>query len=196
MATLSSDGLQALLGGVGVESPIPSFPLADIQNSPMGIYLSYLAEILVQLTECVPQVAYESIQWPNDLAVELKRRVGWHALFLLRPISASLTHTTETSSQLPPFLAIHSMTELIFGFSSPPALLPTYFCLTSLIAGLCTVKTCQLDFESSMQLIAVARKMWWSFHPLTLERSSTARTCEALSSAHTSRPCTRAWGGM
>lgn len=67
MATLSSDGLQALLGGVGVESPIPSFPLADIQNSPMGIYLSYLAEILVQLTKCVPQVAYDSIQWPNDL---------------------------------------------------------------------------------------------------------------------------------
>jgi arginyl-tRNA synthetase len=98
MATLSSDGIQALLGGVGVESPIPSFPLADIRNSPMGIYLSYLAEILVQLTECVPQVAYDSIQWPNDmgdlvvvvprlrfkdvnpndLAVELWQKVGWH----------------------------------------------------------------------------------------------------------------------
>ena len=64
MATLSSDGLQALLGGVGVESPIPSFPLADIQNSPMGTYISYLAEILVQLTECVLQVACDS---PNDL---------------------------------------------------------------------------------------------------------------------------------
>jgi arginyl-tRNA synthetase len=105
MATLSSDGLQALLRGVGVESPIPSFPLADIKNSPMGIYLSYLAEILVQLTECVPQVAYQSIQWPNDLgdlvvvlprlrlkdidpkelAVELKKKVGWDARFLLRP---------------------------------------------------------------------------------------------------------------
>jgi hypothetical protein len=107
MATLSSDGLQTLLAEVGVESPVPPFPLADIQNSPMGIYLSYLAEILVQLTECVPQVAYGSIQWPNDLgdlvvvlprlrlkdvkpndlAVELKKRVGWHALFLLRSIS-------------------------------------------------------------------------------------------------------------
>lgn len=96
MTTLSSDGLQALLVGVGVESPIPSFPSADIRNRPMGIYLSYLAETLVQLTECVPQVAYDSIQWPNDLgdlvvvvprlrvkdvspnglAVELKKRVG------------------------------------------------------------------------------------------------------------------------
>src|SRR2546423_2674349 len=216
MATLSSDGLQALLRRVGVERPIPSFPLADIQNSPMGIYLSYLAEILVQLTGCVPQVAYESIQWPNDLgdlvvvvprlrlkdvnpndlAVELKKRVGWHALFLLRTISVSLTHTSETSSQPPPSLAIHSMTELIFGRSSPPTLLPAYSCLISLIVGLCTVKTCQLDFESSMQLIAVARKLWWSFHHPTLERSSTARTCEALSSVHTSRLCTRVWGGM
>lgn len=101
MATLSSDGLQTLLGAVGVEGIIPSFPLADIQNSPMGIYLSYLAEILVQLTECEPQIAYESIQWPNevgdlvvvlprlrlkdansqDLATELMERVGGHALF-------------------------------------------------------------------------------------------------------------------
>jgi arginyl-tRNA synthetase len=102
MATLSSDGLQALLEEVGVESPVQSFPLADIQNSLMGIYLSYLAEILVQLTECVPQVAYESIQWPNDvgdlvvvlprlrrkdvkpndLGVELQKKVSRHTLFL------------------------------------------------------------------------------------------------------------------
>jgi arginyl-tRNA synthetase len=100
MATLSSDGLQALLEGIGVERPIPSFPQADVQNSPMDIYKSYLAEILVQLTECDAQVAYESIQLPNDfgdlvvvlprlrikdvipndLGIDLKQRVGWHAL--------------------------------------------------------------------------------------------------------------------
>jgi arginyl-tRNA synthetase len=105
MATLSSDGLQALLGGVGVESPIPPFLLADLQSSPMGIYVSYLAEILVQLTECEPQVAYQSIQWPNDLgdlavvlprlrlkdvdpndlAVELKKRVGLDVHFSCSP---------------------------------------------------------------------------------------------------------------
>jgi arginyl-tRNA synthetase len=67
MATRSSDGLHALLQGVGVENAVPSFLLADIQNSLMDVYLSYLAGILVQLTECEPQVAYESIQWPNDL---------------------------------------------------------------------------------------------------------------------------------
>jgi hypothetical protein len=216
MATLSSDGLQALLGGLGVESPIPSFPLADIKNSPMDIYLSYLAEILVQLVECVPQVAYQSIQWPNetgdlavvlprlrlkdvnpnDLAVELKKRVGSDALFLLRPISVNLTRITETSSQPPPFLAIHSMTELIFGFSFPPELLPAYFCLTSLIVGPCTGTTSQLDFESSIQLTAIAKRLWWSFHRPILERSLMARTCEALLLAHTSRHYTRVWVGM
>jgi arginyl-tRNA synthetase len=102
MATLSSDGLQALLEGIGIERPIPSFPQADVRNSPMGIYISYLADILVQLTECEPQVAYESIQLPNDfgdlvvvlprlrlkdvspndLAIELKQRVSWHALYI------------------------------------------------------------------------------------------------------------------
>jgi arginyl-tRNA synthetase len=99
MATLSSQGVQALLTEVGVESQIPSFEFTDIQNSPMSIYLSYVADILVQLTECTPQVAFESIQWPNELgdlvivsprlrlkdvdaselAVDLKKRVGYHA---------------------------------------------------------------------------------------------------------------------
>jgi arginyl-tRNA synthetase len=98
MATISSGGLQALLRRVGIKTPVPLFPSADTQNSPMAIYLSYLAEILVQLTGCAPQVAYESIQWPNELgdlvvviprlgikdvspnvlAVDLKKRVGRH----------------------------------------------------------------------------------------------------------------------
>lgn len=76
MATTNPDGLQALLAAVGVEDPTPSFPLADTQNNPLGIYLSYLAEALVKLTECEPQVAYDSIHWPNeqcDLAVVLPR---------------------------------------------------------------------------------------------------------------------------
>jgi arginyl-tRNA synthetase len=102
MGTLTTAGLHALLDGVGAKSPIPSFPSADIRNSPIDIYISYLAEILVQLTECEPQVAYDSILWPddfcdlvvvvprlrlksvnpNELAIELNRRVGWHTQFL------------------------------------------------------------------------------------------------------------------
>ncbi|EXJ83723.1 hypothetical protein A1O1_07349 [Capronia coronata CBS 617.96] len=67
MSTLSSDGLQALLKGVGVQGPIPPFPLADTKNSPVDIYISYLAETVTQLTGCEPSVAYESIQWANDV---------------------------------------------------------------------------------------------------------------------------------
>jgi hypothetical protein len=167
MGTLSTNGLQALLSGVGAGSPIPSYSSANIQNSPIDIYLSYLVEILVKLTKCEPQVAYESILWPddfcdlvvvvprlrlkdvdpNELAFELNKKVGWHALFLQHPIPVSLTRMMEISSQLRLFLAILSMMELIFGLFSPPILLPVYFCLTSLIVGLRTVKTSLLDFE-------------------------------------------------
>jgi arginyl-tRNA synthetase len=64
--TLSRDGIEAVLASLGVESPIPQFPSADIQNSPMSIFVSHLAGILTQLTKCEPLVAYEAIQWPND----------------------------------------------------------------------------------------------------------------------------------
>jgi arginyl-tRNA synthetase len=67
MATLLPEGIQALLAGLGVESPIPTIAGTDVQHNPIDIYLSYLADTLVQLTECSPQVAYDSIQWPNDL---------------------------------------------------------------------------------------------------------------------------------
>ena len=66
MATLSPEGLQTLLKSIGVEVPVTSFPLADIQNSPLDIYLSCLSDTLVKLTGCEPQHAYDAIQWPND----------------------------------------------------------------------------------------------------------------------------------
>lgn len=67
MATLLPEGIQALLAGQGVESPIPNIVGTDVQNNPIDIYLSYLADTLVQLTDCSPEVAYGSIQWPNEL---------------------------------------------------------------------------------------------------------------------------------
>lgn len=95
MDTLSPNVLQALLGNLGMESPIPLFSSADSQNNPLDIYLSYLANILVRITGCEPQVAYESILWsdelsdltvvtpklrlkdvkPKDLAVDLNKKV-------------------------------------------------------------------------------------------------------------------------
>ena len=66
MATLKSDGLQALLNKLGVESFVTTFPSTDLLTRPLDIYRSHLADILVQLTACNPQVAYDSIQEPND----------------------------------------------------------------------------------------------------------------------------------
>ncbi|KAK7894423.1 hypothetical protein LTR67_006184 [Exophiala xenobiotica] len=67
MATLTDDGVSAMLEALRVEATSPLFPSADIKNNPMDIYLTCLAETLVQLTNCDPQVALDSIQWPNDI---------------------------------------------------------------------------------------------------------------------------------
>ncbi|KAJ9495737.1 hypothetical protein H2202_008780 [Exophiala xenobiotica] len=67
MATLTDDGVSAMLEALRVEVTSPLFPSADIKNNPMDIYLTCLAETLVQLTNCDPQVALDSIQWPNDI---------------------------------------------------------------------------------------------------------------------------------
>lgn len=98
MATLLPEGIEALLARLGVEDPIPVIEGTDVQNNPIDIYLSYLTDTLVKLTDCSPQVAHGSIQWPNDLgdlvvilprlrlptqnpkalAVELKQKVLYH----------------------------------------------------------------------------------------------------------------------
>ncbi|KAL2426528.1 putative arginine-tRNA ligase, cytoplasmic [Exophiala dermatitidis] len=67
MLTLSSAGLQAVLEGVGVQEPIPSFGGADIQAAPADIYKSYLAATLSELTGCAPACAYDAIQWATDV---------------------------------------------------------------------------------------------------------------------------------
>ena len=97
MSTLSPEGLEAVLVSMGVEGPILPFLSADIQHSPMSIFVSYLAGILAQLSGCESHVAYDAIQWPNEegdlvmvlprlrmagvnakaLASELMQRVSW-----------------------------------------------------------------------------------------------------------------------
>ncbi|KIW69376.1 arginine-tRNA ligase [Phialophora macrospora] len=66
MATLQADTLQLLLNRLGMEDSGNSFPPADVLTRPLDIYRAHLADILVQLTDCEPQVAYDSIQEPND----------------------------------------------------------------------------------------------------------------------------------
>lgn len=67
MATLLPEGIEALLATLGVAGPVPIIEGTDLLNNPIDIYLLYLADTLVKLTECSPRVAYESIQWPNEL---------------------------------------------------------------------------------------------------------------------------------
>ena len=76
MASTCVDGLKKLLSQVGEIRPLPLFPSAHVQDDPMDIFVSYLAEYLVEKTSCDKQVAYDSIQWPNefgDLVVVLPR---------------------------------------------------------------------------------------------------------------------------
>jgi arginyl-tRNA synthetase len=66
MATLQADSLQLLLNRLGVEDSSNSFPSTDVLTRPLDIYRAHLADVLVQLTDCEPQVAYDSILEPND----------------------------------------------------------------------------------------------------------------------------------
>lgn len=66
MASLSVEGLQNLLKTIGEHHEIPDFPAADVRNDLMDVFVSYLAEYLVQATGCQPQTAYDCLQWPNE----------------------------------------------------------------------------------------------------------------------------------
>lgn len=80
MASCSPQGLQNLLEEVGVRGSIPEFASADVLNKPSDIYVSLLADILVQLTGCDRQVAYDSIATAADgwdlVAVLARLRLG------------------------------------------------------------------------------------------------------------------------
>jgi hypothetical protein len=67
MSTLTQDGVKALLEKLGVVDSSRASLLPDYLTNPIGIYVPYLAGIVVQLTGCAPEVAYEALQWPNDL---------------------------------------------------------------------------------------------------------------------------------
>ncbi|KAG4428669.1 hypothetical protein IFR05_015848 [Cadophora sp. M221] len=61
MATASLPGLQAFVADIELK-PIPVFEEADVLNSPIDIYHSYLAERLLALVECDPHLVYNAIQ--------------------------------------------------------------------------------------------------------------------------------------
>lgn len=65
MATCSIDGLQSLLGRVGLDTPVPEFPSADILSNPQDVFRSYLADTLQRLVHCDGLTAYDAIQPSN-----------------------------------------------------------------------------------------------------------------------------------
>jgi arginyl-tRNA synthetase len=67
MSTLTLLELENLVGELGLKTPIPHFPAADVLNVPLDLARSYLADELSQHVECDPQNAYNSIQWPNNI---------------------------------------------------------------------------------------------------------------------------------
>ncbi|KAH8901053.1 arginyl-tRNA synthetase [Thozetella sp. PMI_491] len=68
MAATSLDELPGLLGNLGLEDGVPEFPQADVTQSPLDIFHSYLADAVQKLTGCEPEVAYQSIQWSTDVS--------------------------------------------------------------------------------------------------------------------------------
>jgi hypothetical protein len=67
MSTLTTTDLETLLVALGLKTPIPYFPGVDVLNKPLDIARSYLADALSNCVECDPQIAYNSIQWPNNI---------------------------------------------------------------------------------------------------------------------------------
>ncbi|KAJ9612900.1 hypothetical protein H2200_002841 [Cladophialophora chaetospira] len=67
MATTSKEGLERFLDAIGIPSQDSASISSEICSDPLAICFAHLADLLVQLTECDPNVAYKSIVWSGDL---------------------------------------------------------------------------------------------------------------------------------
>lgn len=67
MSTLTVTGLETLLDGIGLRTPVPYFAAADVLTKPLDIGRAYFADILSSLVECDPVTAFNSIQSPNNI---------------------------------------------------------------------------------------------------------------------------------
>jgi arginyl-tRNA synthetase len=80
MPTNTIADLEALLEELGLKTPIPHVPAADVLNKPLDIARCYLADIFSGITDSDAEATYSAIHWPNDifkgdLAVILPRLV-------------------------------------------------------------------------------------------------------------------------
>ena len=75
---LKMDALEQSLGSLNLNVPIPDVKDAEVLANPLDVYRTYLAQVLADAVGCDINVAYKSIQWPNnifngDLAVILPK---------------------------------------------------------------------------------------------------------------------------
>ncbi|KAI1137692.1 arginyl-tRNA synthetase [Hypoxylon sp. FL0543] len=65
MATCSVSGIEALLGEIGVGTPMPRFTQSDILRKPVDVYRNYLARTTSEVLSCNADLAYEAVQSAN-----------------------------------------------------------------------------------------------------------------------------------
>ncbi|KAF2489383.1 arginyl-tRNA synthetase [Lophium mytilinum] len=80
MSTSTITELETLLAELGLKTPIPQFPAADVLRKPLDIARCYLADVFSEISESDVENAYHSINGPNnipmgDLAVVLPKLV-------------------------------------------------------------------------------------------------------------------------
>lgn len=66
MATLTLNGLEAALSDLHLDT-LPSIEATNPLDKPLDIARSYLAKIIEAVANVGPDVAYNSIQWPNNV---------------------------------------------------------------------------------------------------------------------------------
>jgi hypothetical protein len=71
MSSTTIEGLNALLASAGESRPVPHFASADISNNVIHIFVSYLADYIVQSTGCTAQTAYDCLKCPSDGTADL-----------------------------------------------------------------------------------------------------------------------------
>jgi arginyl-tRNA synthetase len=72
------EALEHSLGSLDLRVPIPEVKVADVFANPLDVCRTYLSQILADIAGCDIDIAYKSIQWPNnifngDLAVILPK---------------------------------------------------------------------------------------------------------------------------
>lgn len=66
MATLTLDGLEATLGALHLDA-LPAFERTKPLDKPLDIARCYLASIVEKVADIGSDLAYNAIQWPNNV---------------------------------------------------------------------------------------------------------------------------------